>query len=336
MTAPTQPYAAERALLEIEDLSVQFRARGGGRVPAVDGLSLAVRPGQCVVVLGESGSGKSVTAKAVMGLLEPTAQITSGTIRLSGADLLGKSTAMRRARGEQMAMVFQDSLSALNPVQRVGAQIAEMFRVHRGLGRREAWARAVELMRDVAIPDPERRARDYPHQISGGMRQRIVIAMALALDPQLLIADEPTTALDVTVQSGILQLFRRLTDAGTGLLFITHDVGVAAEIADHVVVMYAGSVMESGPAQQVLTAPSHPYTRALLASVPRIDQAGARTPIPGGLPDPANRPTGCLFAPRCPVAVPACHDRRPVLEHQTTERQAACLRLEELVDVDAN
>ncbi|MGN6753823.1 MAG: ABC transporter ATP-binding protein [Intrasporangium sp.] len=334
-TAPQGPTTAP-ALLEIDDLAVEFRARGGRRVPAVDGLTLSVNPGECVVVLGESGSGKSVTAKAAMGLLEPTAHITSGTIRLSGLSLLGNNAAMRRARGEQMAMVFQDSLSALNPVQRVGAQIAEMFRVHRGLGRHQAWARAVELMRDVAIPDPERRARDYPHQISGGMRQRIVIAMALALDPQLLIADEPTTALDVTVQSGILQLFRRLTDAGTGLLFITHDVGVAAEIADHIVVMYAGSVMESGPAEDVLTSPNHPYTRALLASVPRIDQAGARTPIPGGLPDPAHRPAGCLFAPRCPVVVPECRNTRPVLEHQTPDRQAACLRVEELLHVDAN
>jgi oligopeptide/dipeptide ABC transporter ATP-binding protein len=323
-------------LLAVDGLSVEFRSRRAAPLPAVQDLSLQVRAGECVVVLGESGSGKSVTAKTTMGLLERTAAITSGTVRLEGVDLLTEPGAMRAARGEAMAMVFQDSLSALNPVQRVGDQVAEMFRVHRGMSRAQAKARAVDLLRDVAIPDPERRARDYPHQLSGGMRQRVVIAMAIALEPRLLIADEPTTALDVTVQSGILELFRALTSAGTGLLFITHDVGVAAEIADHIVVMYAGSVMESGPAREVLTRPNHPYTKALLESVPRIDRGGARTPIPGGLPDPANRPTGCLFAPRCPLVVQQCLEQRPALEPHGPNRQAACLRVKELQHVDVH
>ncbi|MEU0521055.1 ABC transporter ATP-binding protein [Streptosporangium sp. NPDC006007] len=329
MTMP----ASETPLLEIRGLSVEFRARRGEPVQAVQDLSLTARAGECVVVLGESGSGKSVTAKAVMGLLEGTARTTAGSIRLGGVDLLADPAAMRAARGRDVAMVFQDSLSALNPVQRVGDQIAEMFRVHQGLSKTEARARAIELMRRVAIPDPERRARSYPHQISGGMRQRIVIAMAITLEPRLLIADEPTTALDVTVQKGILDLFRVLTDAGAGLVFITHDIGVAAEIADHIVVMYAGSVMETGPAREVLAAPHHPYTRALLASVPRIEQPGARRPIPGGLPDPADRPAGCLFAPRCPLAAADCTATRPALESLEPGRAAACLRITEVQHV---
>lgn len=326
----SSPPTQDTLLLVIDKLSVKFRSRRSAPLTAVQDLSVRVRAGECVVVLGESGSGKSVTAKAVMGLLEPNAEITSGTIRLDGTDLVTQQAAMRRARGEKMAMVFQDSLSALNPVQRVGDQIAEMFQVHRGKRRAAARVQAVELLRDVAIPDPERRMRDYPHQISGGMRQRIVIAMAIALGPELLIADEPTTALDVTVQSGILDLIKGLTVAGTGVLFITHDIGVAAEIADHIVVMYAGSVMEAGPAADVLTRPNHPYTHALLKSVPRIDEGGARTPIPGGLPEPGQRPTGCLFAPRCPMVIAHCREERPSLEQYGPEREAACFRVKEM------
>ncbi|WP_109474392.1 ABC transporter ATP-binding protein [Ornithinimicrobium cavernae] len=311
--------------VSIRDLSVQFRTPSGSVVHAASNVELDVAPGECVVVLGESGSGKSVTARATMGLLEPNAHIASGSITLDGTELLPPGRAIEAARGRRISMVFQDSLSALNPVHTVGAQIAEMFQVHGKLSTRRARQETIQLMRKVAIPDPDRRFRAYPHQLSGGMRQRIVIAMALALHPQVLIADEPTTALDVTVQAGILDLLLGLVrEEGMGLLFITHDVGVAAEIADRVVVMYAGSVVEAGTVEQVLVRPRHPYTRGLLQTAPSVSHARRDQPIAGSLPDPADLPTGCAFQERCPVAVPECHQVRPALLPVGGGQQVAC------------
>ena len=311
-------------LLTIDGLSVSFGRQGQTPIAAVRDVSFTVAPGECVVVLGESGSGKSVTAQAILGLHDDTATtISARRLELAGIDLLGKQLA--DIRGDRIAMVFQDALSALNPVHRVGNQIAEALTVHGKLRGKAALARAVDLMRAVQIPDPERRARDYPHQLSGGMRQRIMIAMALALEPELLIADEPTTALDVTVQLQILQLLRDMcAEREMALLMITHDVGVAAEMADRIVVMYAGKVVEVGTVTEVLTDPKHPYTRGLLGSVPRIDLTALPAPIPGGLPDPRRIPEGCVFAPRCPIATTLCTSTQPPMQHGVTGRELAC------------
>ncbi|KAM9861498.1 ABC transporter ATP-binding protein [Leucobacter sp. BZR 635] len=317
-------------LLTIDRLSVSFGREDQEPIPAVREVSFTVGKGECVVVLGESGSGKSVTAQSILGLHDPE----STTIRAEGLELDGENLLigdLNRIRGDRIAMVFQDALSALNPVHRVGQQIAEALIVHRGMRKKEANARAVELMRAMQIPDPERRARNYPHQLSGGMRQRIMIAMALALEPELLIADEPTTALDVTVQLQILQLLRDMcAERGMSLLMITHDVGVAAEMADRIVVMYAGKIVEVGTVHEILKHPKHPYTRGLLGSVPRLDLTSLPTPIPGGLPDPRRLPEGCVFAPRCPIATSLCATTQPTTQQGATGRELAC----HLEDVD--
>lgn len=317
-------------LLTIDRLSVSFGREDQEQIPAVREVSFSVGKGECVVVLGESGSGKSVTAQSILGLHDPE----STTIRAEGLELDGENLLigdLNRIRGDRIAMVFQDALSALNPVHRVGQQIAEALIVHRGMRKKEANERAVELMRAMQIPDPERRAKNYPHQLSGGMRQRIMIAMALALEPELLIADEPTTALDVTVQLQILQLLRDMcAERGMSLLMITHDVGVAAEMADRIVVMYAGKIVEVGTVHEVLKHPKHPYTRGLLGSVPRLDLTSLPTPIPGGLPDPRRLPEGCVFAPRCPIATSLCTTTQPETQHGVTGRELAC----HLEDVD--
>lgn len=313
-------------LLSVERLRVDFVKSNERPVHAVHSMSFTVEPGECVVILGESGSGKSVTAQALLGLhATETTEVTAASMTFAGVPLLGKESRLASIRGQRMSMVFQDALSALNPVQRVGRQIAEMFEVHRKLGKREANRRAIELMNAVQIPDAERRARNYPHEMSGGMRQRIVIAMALALDPQLLIADEPTTALDVTVQAQILSLLGDLRrENGMALLLITHDVGVAAEIADRIIVMYAGVLLEEGTAHQVLLDPQHPYTRGLLDSVPRSDQDVLPTPIAGGLPDPREELTGCPFAPRCAMAMARCSTAVPEPQRTDDGRLVAC------------
>lgn len=318
------------SLLTVEGLNVSFELGDQQPIRAVRDVSFGVAAGECVVVLGESGSGKSVTAQALLGLHDPRSTVIDARcLELDGQDLL--SGDLNRVRGSRIAMVFQDALSALNPVHRVGQQIAETLRVHRGMSRRAAWARAVELMRTMQIPDPERRARDYPHQLSGGMRQRIMIAMALALEPELLIADEPTTALDVTVQLQILQLLRTMCrEYDMALLMITHDVGVAAEMADRIVVMYAGKIVETGTVDEILKHPKHPYTRGLLDSVPRTDLTVLPTPIPGGLPDPRRIPAGCVFAARCQMAGTVCFTRQPVMQQGATGRELAC----HLEDVD--
>ncbi|PRX01830.1 UNVERIFIED_ORG: oligopeptide transport system ATP-binding protein [Actinomadura viridilutea] len=304
------------ALLEVTDLSVEFAVRGQ-TVRAVNNLSYTLGEAETVAILGESGSGKSVAAQAVMGILDsPPARITGGSVRLRGEELLGLPERRRRAyRGARISMIFQDALTALNPVFTVGDQLSEMFQVHRGMKRREARARAVELMERVRIPAARTRLDDYPHQFSGGQRQRIMIAMALALEPDVLIADEPTTALDVTVQAQIMRLLADLRDElRMGMVLITHDLGVVAGVADRIVVMYAGSAVEQAPARELYARPAHPYTAGLLASVPRLDRKGAPlVPIKGAPPNPAALPPGCPFHPRCPRARAVCAAERPPL-----------------------
>ncbi len=318
MTAP---------LLDVEDLRVEFRTRDGV-IRAVDGVGYRVEAGRTLAVLGESGSGKSVTAQAVMGILDsPPGRITSGRIAFQGRDLLTMPERERRAvRGAGMAMIFQDALSALNPVLSVGYQLGEMFTTHRGTSRKEARARAVELMDRVRIPAARQRAGDYPHQFSGGMRQRIMIAMAIALEPDLVIADEPTTALDVTVQAQVMDLLGELRrEMGMGLVLITHDLGVVAEVADDIAVMYAGRIVETAPVGALYAAPAHPYTRGLLDSVPRLDRKGRQLYAISGLPpSPARLPEGCAFHPRCPMARARCRAETPVLVPAGAERTSAC------------
>ncbi|TCO47396.1 ABC transporter ATP-binding protein [Actinocrispum wychmicini] len=310
--------------LAIEDLHVTYQ--GARPVPAVRGVSLTVHTGETVALLGESGCGKTATARAVMGLLEPGTEVT-GRIGYRDENLLDLPTARRRSlAGSEIAMVFQDAQSALNPAYSVGAQIAETFQVHQGTRKREALSRAVELIERVGIPEPAHRARQYPHQLSGGMRQRIIIAMAVALGPNVLLADEPTTALDVTVQAQIIALLKDLQrEYRTALLLITHDLAVAAQIATRGVVMYAGQVVETGPLQRLYQRPRHPYTIALLQSVPRVDRRVEELgSIPGSPPDPAALPEGCPFAVRCPFADDLCRAEVPELRVLADETLAAC------------
>ncbi|MFI5695732.1 ABC transporter ATP-binding protein [Kribbella sp. NPDC051586] len=315
-------------LLSVRDLRVEF-STSGGVVTAVDGASFDVGPGETVALLGESGSGKSVTAQAVMGIVpKPAGRVCGGSITYDDRDLLVPGVA-KGLRGREIAMVFQDPLSSLNPVFRVGAQIGEMFRRHRGASRREARAAALELMKRVGIPAASKRLDDYPHQFSGGMRQRVMIAMALALSPRLLIADEPTTALDVTVQAQIMDLLRRLqSEDGMSLVLITHDLGVVADVADRVVLLYAGRVVETGPIREVYEHCAHPYTSGLMASVPILDAPRTRlTPIQGSPPDLLSLPTGCSFRPRCQYADTHCANEEPALlqlSRRPTGHQAAC------------
>jgi peptide/nickel transport system ATP-binding protein len=308
------------ALLEIDGLVTEF-ATEHGRVRAVDGVSLRVERGQTVGLVGESGCGKSVTALSVMRLIaDPPGRVTGGQVRLSGTDLLALTEKeMRARRGKSLSMIFQEPMTSLNPVFTVGDQVAEAVRVHERATRAGAWARAVEMLRLVGIPAPDTRARAYPHQLSGGMRQRVMIAMALACRPELLIADEPTTALDVTVQAQILELLGRLRqELGMAVLLITHDLGVVAETCDQVVVMYAGRVVEEAPATRLFAGPRHPYTAGLLASVPRLDQVGARlTEIPGMVPPLHARPPGCKFQDRCSRVLERCRAEEPGLEAPT-------------------
>jgi oligopeptide transport system ATP-binding protein len=314
-------------LLEVDGLSVEFRT-DHGTVRAVRDVSWHLDEGETLAILGESGSGKSVSAQAIMGILEsPPARITSGAIRFRGTDLLTLPADEQRAvRGAQISMVFQDALSALNPVFTVGSQIAEMFRVHRGTSKKEALDKAAELMDRVRIPGARNRVKDYPHQFSGGMRQRVMIAMALALDPAVIIADEPTTALDVTVQAQIVDLLLDLQrENGMGIVLITHDLGVVAETADRVAVMYAGRIVETGAIDDVFTRPAHPYTVGLMNSIPRVDQVGERlSPIVGSPPSLAAIPPGCAFHPRCPRAQDVCRVDDPALLQVVPGRRSAC------------
>jgi len=319
--------APGRPLLAVRDLRVEYRT-SYGLTNAVNGLSYSVNRGETLAILGESGSGKSVAARAVLGIIEsPPGYVTGGEVLFADVDLLTLSRKeMRRIRGERIAIIFQDALTALNPVFTVGFQIAEMFRVHRGLSHKDAWARAVELLDRVRIPNARNRIGDYPHQFSGGMRQRVMIAMAIALEPDLLIADEPTTALDVTVQAQIMALLAELRhDLGMGLVLITHDLGVVAEVADHAVVMYAGRGVEYGSIEAVYESPAHPYTRALMRSIPRADQKGGRlAAIDGSPPNLSAIPAGCEFHPRCPLAKDICATDRPDAFEVADGRLSAC------------
>jgi oligopeptide/dipeptide ABC transporter ATP-binding protein len=303
------------ALLDVEDLTVAFGARGEGR-EVVRGVSLKVAGGECLAIVGESGSGKSVTAQTVLGLTRaPNATIT-GAVRFDGRDLTSLDDRdLRQVRGERIAMIFQDPMTSLNPVYRVGDQIVEMIRAHRDVSKGEARERAVELLASVGIPNPERRVRDYPHEFSGGMRQRVMIAMALALDPDVLIADEPTTALDVTVQAQILRLLAKLNEErGLAVVLITHDLGVVAEIADRVAVMYAGQIVEDATLEDAFYDPQHPYTWGLLGSIARLDddRTARLAQIAGQPPSLLTPPTGCRFAARCPHEFEKCSEPPPL------------------------
>jgi oligopeptide/dipeptide ABC transporter ATP-binding protein len=322
---------SEVPLLEVADLHTQFRS-GGEIARAVDGVSFVLYRGETLAIVGESGSGKSVTSLSIMRLLPtPPGEITAGVIRFNGRDLLRlPERAMRRVRGNQISMIFQEPMSSLNPLLTVGEQIAEVVRLHQRLGRRAAWRHAIEMLARVNIADPQSRALEYPHLLSGGMRQRVMIAMALACRPSLLIADEPTTALDVTIQAQILDLMRGLQDElGMSVLFITHNLGVVAEIADRVAVMYAGRIVEQGTAAAVFARPLLPYPIALLASIPRV-AAGGRDPahrlaaIPGQVPSAAALPVGCAYAPRCAHASELCRHTAPPIEEALPGHDVCC------------
>ncbi len=317
------------ALLQVEGLAVEFATRDGV-VPAISHASFTLRPGGCLGLVGESGSGKSVTALAIMGLLaKPAARITAGRILLDGVDLLAlPPEEMRALRGGAVAMIFQEPMSSLNPAFTVGDQIAEAVRAHARVGAREARARAIELLRQVRIPGAERRFDEYPHRLSGGMRQRVMIAMALAGNPRLLIADEPTTALDVTVQAQIVELLRAIqAEHGTAILLISHNLGLVASLADEIAVMYAGRLVEQGPAARILGHPEHPYTVGLLGAVPRAAPGDAPlTGIEGMVPDLRSPPPGCVFGPRCPFCVATCRAAEPALRGMGAGHASACLR----------
>ena len=315
-------------LLEVDELQVEFRTRDGV-AKAINGVSFELHEGETLAILGESGSGKSVTAQAIIGILDtPPAFITGGEVRYCGKDILKLSEdERRRVRGPEISMVFQDALSALNPVFSVGWQIAEMFRKHRGMNKSDSQAQAIRLMQRVQIPGAAQRVKAYPHQFSGGMRQRIMIAMAIALDPAVLIADEPTTALDVTVQAQIMQLLKDLQEERKmGLILITHDLGVVADVADRIAVMYAGRIVEQADAFELYAQPAHPYTKGLLDSIPRLDQKGDTLSAIGGLPpNLMNIPPGCPFNPRCHYAHDICRvDPPPPLREVARHRLAAC------------
>jgi oligopeptide transport system ATP-binding protein len=322
-------------LLVVDDLQVEFRTREG-TARAVNGVSYSVDRGRTLAVLGESGSGKSVTAQAIMGILDtPPGFVTGGRVLFDGVDLLALPEDERRHyRGRRIAMIFQDALSALNPVHSVGRQIGEMFTTHEGMSKKQARVKAIELMDRVRIPAAAQRVDDYPHQFSGGMRQRIMIAMALALDPDVLIADEPTTALDVTVQAQVMDLLAELQQQnGMAMILITHDLGVVADVADEIAVMYAGRIVEHAPVAEAYAAPAHPYTRGLIDSIPRVDQHGEELYAIKGLPPSLlDLPSGCSFGPRCSRAQDICAEERPLLREVAPGRESACHFAEEVRD----
>jgi len=330
-TLPRTLLAPGEPLLEVEDLRTHFDTLTGP-ARSVDGVSYTVRAGQTLGVVGESGCGKSVTALSILRLLPTPPARISGSVRLRGTELLALSEReMRQVRGNRISMIFQEPMTSLNPVLTVGRQIAETVQLHQRLGRAEALARATEMLRVVQIPEPERRVNEYPHQLSGGMRQRVMIALALACNPEVLIADEPTTALDVTIQAQILELIRRLQkELGMGVVMITHDLGVVAESCDRVVVMYAGRKVEEAGVLALFDRPLHPYTRALMASMPSMNTHGARlSEIPGLVPSPQEQRRGCAFAARCPHADARCRSEIPQLVAQGDDHVVACFAVEE-------
>ena len=328
--------AAEATVLDIKGLQTVFFTNSG-LFRAVDDVSFRVRRGETLAIVGESGCGKSVTALSIMRLVpDPPGRIVGGSITLEGQDLLAlDENRMRKIRGDRISMIFQEPMTSLNPVMRIGDQIAEAVRLHRPTTAKEAWQQAVQMLRLVRIPEPERRASEYPHQLSGGMRQRAMIAMALACRPALLIADEPTTALDVTIQAQILALVLELQkELGMGLILITHDLGVVAQTARRVIVMYAGKKVEEADVETLFAQPRHPYTRGLMASIPTVPLPGAKTDarlveIPGMVPSLTNLPAGCAFAPRCALAIERCRREYPPLQNWGADHLAACWRAAE-------
>jgi len=327
---------AEDMVLDVKNLQTVFFTNSG-LFKAVDDVSFSVRRGETLAIVGESGCGKSVTALSIMRLVpDPPGRVVGGSVALEGTDLLGLDEAQMRAiRGNRISMIFQEPMTSLNPVIRIGDQITEAVRLHRKLSAREAWKTAVDMLRLVRIPEPEQRAREYPHQLSGGMRQRAMIAMALACRPALLIADEPTTALDVTIQAQILTLIVELQkELGTGLILITHDLGVVAQTAQRVIVMYAGKKVEEATVEALFEDPRHPYTRGLMASMPAVATFGSDSDvrlveIPGMVPSLTNLPPGCAFAPRCGLAIERCRAEYPPLQDWGDNHLAACWRAAE-------
>jgi peptide/nickel transport system ATP-binding protein len=325
-------------VLDVKGLQTVFFTNSG-LFRAVDDVSFSVGRGETLAIVGESGCGKSVTALSVMRLVpDPPGRIVGGSVMLEGTDLLGLDEAeMRAIRGNRISMIFQEPMTSLNPVMRIGDQITEVVCLHRPMTRKEAWKQAVEMLRLVRIPEPERRAQEYPHQLSGGMRQRAMIAMALACRPALLIADEPTTALDVTIQAQILALVLELQrELGMGLILITHDLGVVAQTAKRVIVMYAGKKIEEADVETLFARPRHPYTRGLMASIPTVPTPGVNAEarlveIPGMVPSLTRLPTGCAFAPRCSLAIDRCREEYPPLQAFDGHHLAACWRAAETV-----
>jgi oligopeptide transport system ATP-binding protein len=315
-------------ILDVQKLCTYFHT-DDGLVKAVDGVSFQLGRGKILGIVGESGSGKSATVLSIMRLIpNPPGRIVAGSIRFRGENLLDKSDAdMRQVRGRRISMIFQDPMTSLDPVFTIGQQLAEALRYHQRLNKREAMARSVEMLRLVGIPAPETRLRHYPHEFSGGMQQRAMIAMALLCQPDLLLADEPTTALDVTIEVQILELLRDIrTQLGTSIILITHDLRVVVNVCDDVAVMYAGNIVESGPVAEVFADPQHPYTIGLLQSIPRPGRRDRLQAIPGRPPNLVNLPPGCRFAPRCPEAIPVCHEALPGLTALTPTHHVRCIR----------
>lgn len=328
---------ATQPLLDIRNLTTEFQTEEGV-VRAVDGVSFSVSTGEILGIVGESGCGKSVTALSIMQLVAtPPGKFASGEIYFHGENLMDKSESqLRKIRGKDMAMIFQEPMSSLNPVYSVGYQIAEAIRLHQEVSKKQAWQRAIEMLERVGIPDASQRASEYPHQMSGGMCQRVMIAMALSCDPSLLIADEPTTALDVTIQAQILLLMKDLRQRiGTTIVLITHDLGVIAEMADRVLVMYAGQVVEEASVMSLFREPRHPYTQGLLQSIPRLDQPRQQKLhiIEGTVPYLSAMPNGCRFHPRCTFATDICRNEEPSLEFTDDGRSVACWHWEKLADM---
>ncbi|MBO0455242.1 ABC transporter ATP-binding protein [Enterococcus hulanensis] len=318
----------EKELLRVEDLTVKFRTYNG-EVTAVNNLELLLNENETLGIVGESGSGKSVTSLSIMGLLEEATSSVSGKALFKGTDLIAmKEKEKQRYRGNHLAMIFQEPMTSLNPLHKCGKQIIESMRIHTDISKADAQEKAIELLKLVGIPAPEQRFNEYPHQMSGGMRQRVMIAMALACDPQLLIADEPTTALDVTIQAQILEVLKELRDRlKMGIILITHDLGVVSEVCDRVIVMYTGKVVEQGLIREILDNPKHPYTEGLIAAIPNIqDEKGKLSSIEGMVPQLDNMPQGCSFHPRCPYAMDICKEKRPALTTAENGRKVRCFK----------
>jgi peptide/nickel transport system ATP-binding protein len=343
LTDPPAAQSEPAHLLAVENLTTAIRT-ATGTLYAVDEMSFTLDKGETLGIVGESGCGKSMSALSILRLLPRLARTVDGTVNFRGRDLLKlHPSAMRRVRGNEISMIFQEPMTSLNPVKTIGSQVSEVLTLHQGLTQRQAMARAIDMLQLVRIPEAAHRFHDYPHHFSGGMRQRVMIAMALACDPKVLLADEPTTALDVTIQAQIMELIAGLRDRlGTAVVLITHDLGLIAENADRVVVMYAGRKVEEASVQEIFSHPCHPYTQGLLRSVPRLgstfsegDQRARLREIPGTVPSLVNLPSGCSFAPRCPHATSLCREQRPPLEAKLPDHWAACWHADRVLEAEA-